>query len=296
MANNKQTPVIELVNLSKNFKDVHAVDDVNLQVMTGQIYGFLGPNGAGKTTTIRCIMNFIYPSSGEVRLFGQPIQTASPELYNKIGFLSSESTFYESWTGQRHIDYLAKVYGSPIESAQKLVKRLSLDTHSKVRQLSSGNKQKLAIVLALMHNPNVLILDEPTRGLDPLLQHEFYKILREAKQAGVTIFMSSHNLAEVEQICDEVGLIRQGKIVTSSSMESLRKMQTHIISVRFAEDYKTIDFNLPNIEIVHQINHELTMRVNGDFNKLLGRLAKYKLHDMDVNHASLEEIFMRYYK
>jgi ABC-2 type transport system ATP-binding protein len=295
MAMNKQSrPVIEAQNLAKHFGSVSALSGVSLSVEPGQIYGFLGPNGAGKTTTIRCLMGFIRPDTGIAKVLGEPVDISDNRLKNRIGYLASDTAFYPAWNGHQHASYMQSVRQIGIDYLP-LAKRLGLDMATKARKLSTGNKQKLALLLALMHDPELLILDEPTRGLDPLLQRELYSILRELRDRGRTIFMSSHNLSEVQEICDEVGIIKSGKIVASDTLLSLRKLQTHVINLTFAEPFDVADFKLPNVEINHANKTSLVVSATGDLNPLLRILPKYMIADIDINHASLEEVFMRYY-
>ena len=287
--------VIQVSGLAKRFGLVRALDGVDLVVQPGQVYGFLGPNGAGKTTTIRCLLGFIRPNQGDVQLFGQPAWQVEAGIRNRIGYLSSDALFYNSWSPAQHINFAQSVRRTE-SIALELAERFNLDMNTKFRKLSSGNKQKLGLVLALMHKPDLLILDEPTRGLDPLLQRELYAVLREVKARGGTVFMSSHNLSEVEQVCDEVGIIRQGKMVASDTLQSLRKMQTHVIKIVTGDELRLDEFNqLPNVEVVGHNSHELTAKVDGDFNAFMKLATKYTLHDIDISHASLEEVFLRYY-
>ncbi len=287
--------IIELKKVSKQFGSKLALDNVSMVVEKGQIFGFLGPNGAGKTTTIRCLMDFIRPTGGAVKLFGKPLDRLDINYKNKIGFLSADSVLYGNWSGNAHIKFIATMHGSR-GVADQLVSRFDLDLRPKVRHLSSGNKQKLALVLALMHEPDLLVLDEPTRGLDPILQQEIYSILRELRREGKTVFMSSHNLAEVEQICDRVGIIREGKIVASESMQSVRGMQMHIVKVVFATTYNIRDYQIDKVDIKSSSKKELELHVHGDLNVLLTRLLRHPIRDIDISHASLEDVFMRFYQ
>lgn len=291
---NNIEPVIRISGLSKHFGEVRALDNVSISVLPGRIFGFLGPNGAGKTTTIRCLMDFIRPNAGEVALFGKKYVELKPDVKNRIGFLSSEESYYKKWTARQHFRYVEAVRGRG-SSALVLAERLGLELGTKVRKLSTGNRQKLGLILAMMHDPELLILDEPTSGLDPILQREFHKILREARDRGCTVFMSSHNLSEVQQVCDEVAIIRDGRIVANGSLESLRKFQTHEVRLRFDKQFDRKDFELPNVKILSSNNVEITANVTGDFNDFLKAAVKYHVRDIDITHASLEEIFMRYY-
>ncbi len=287
--------MIELTKLTKSFGKKEAVSNLSLKVDQGQIFGFLGPNGAGKTTTIRSIMGFISPTSGSIKLFGKDIAKSGVEYKNSIGYLSADNALYGGWNSKEHIEFVASVRQIS-HDAYSLADRFGLDTNTKFQYLSSGNKQKLGLILAIMHEPDILILDEPTRGLDPILQQEIYTILGNIKKRGGTVFMSSHNLSEVEQVCDQIGIIRAGKLVTQETMQSIHKMKTHIVKVVFADEYRKSDFEANNIEIKTADKTNLELQLTGDINDLLNRLSKYRVHDIQVNHASLEDIFLRYYK
>ena len=286
--------VIELENVSKTFGAKKAVNDVSLSLTDGEIYGFLGPNGAGKTTTIRMIMDFIRPSSGSVKLFDKDIGPNSVKNLHKIGFLSADSVLYSNWNAQQHISYVENIRGKK-SSAATLSQKFGLDVHTKYHRLSSGNKQKLALILALMHSPKLLILDEPTRGLDPLLQQEIYEILIDFKKSGGSVFMSSHNLSEVQKVCDHVGIIRDGRMVASETMNTLREMHLHQITVQFEKPVDVEKFRLPNVEIKKATKHEITANVQGDLNPFMSNVMQYKISDIEIGHVSLEDMFMRYY-
>ncbi len=214
--------VIQIDNLKKYFGQTKAVDGISFEVKKGEIFGFLGPNGAGKTTTIRCMMDFLRPDEGTIEILGLDAQTDSPKLKGDIGFLSEEVNLYHNWTGQEHINLVKKIRGGGIDESD-LIAKLDFNPQKKVKKLSLGNKQKLGLILALMHQPKILILDEPTTGLDPLLQQTIYEILQSEAQKGNTIFMSSHNLFEVERLCDRVCIIKNGKIVAIESIPEERR-------------------------------------------------------------------------
>src|SRR5665647_1035184 len=226
---NESKQAIRVQALSKSFGATQALSEVSFTVPYGSIFGFLGPNGAGKTTTIRCLMDFIRPSDGSITIMEQDAHDDSTALKQSIGYLSSDSQLNLNWTAQEHIDFFESIKGRGKNRA-KLVERLGLDTRSKVRALSSGNKQKLAIVLCFIGDPQLLIMDEPTRGLDPLLQNVLYDILTGFVDSQKTVFFSSHNLTEVEHICDSVLLIRNGRVVEEKTMDSIRDMKVNIVS------------------------------------------------------------------
>ena len=286
--------ILTLSNVTKDFGNQKGIFDVNLEIRRGEIFGFLGPNGAGKTTTIRCIMDFIRPQNGVITVAGHNSQTESVAAKQNIGFLPAESQLYEHWTGYDHVRFYQSVKGA--SSTEANAKRLGLDLSVQVRNLSTGNRQKLALVLALLGKPKLIIMDEPTKGLDPLLQQEIYDILKEYKQRGGTVFVSSHNLPEVEKICDRVGVIKDGHIVANESMEQIRAMSTHLVTIISGQKLNSKDFAHGNVTILHQTDKHLILKVTGDLNKVVGAAAKYPLKDLEVTHANLEDIFMEYYK
>lgn len=214
--------VIEVKNFTKYFGKTKAVNDISFSVQKGEIFGFLGPNGAGKTTTIRSMMDFIRPTGGHIAILGLDAQKNSVELKRKVGYLSGELRLYKKWTGQDHIDFVKNLHGGEV-IAKEISERFDFDPSLKVKSLSSGNRQKLGIVMAFMTQPELLIMDEPTNALDPLLQNEMYELIEEVTQNGTTVFMSSHNLAEVDRVCSRVAIIKEGKIVATESIKNLKK-------------------------------------------------------------------------
>lgn len=281
---------IEVRNLYKHFGSVKAIDGATFTVPAGKIFGFLGPNGAGKTTAIQCLMNFIYPTSGEMKILGQDVLQAGVELRRRIGYLPSDSHLYDHWTGQQHIDFVAATRG--IAPSSKLIDRLGFNPKVRVKHLSTGNRQKLQLILAFLGGSKLVIMDEPTRGLDPILQNELYKILREYKNGGGTVFMSSHNLPEVEKVCDSIAVIRRGKIVVEETLQSLRDKSIHNLSVIFEKATDPKKFIRPGVTVVHHSGQTFTLRVKGDINHTLALICKNKLKDVEITHASLEEIFL----
>ncbi len=285
---------IEINNLKKYFGHIKAVDGISIEVEKGVLFGFLGPNGAGKTTTIRCMMNFLHPLAGSITILGKDAQKDYVELKKQIGYLSSNSHLYGDWDGQTHIDFIRRFYKHKDKSDQ-LVRRFGLDTKIKSKYLSSGNKQKLSLVLAFMTEPEMIILDEPTQGLDPLLQNEVYELLQELAQQGSTVFMSSHNLAEVERVCGRVGIIKKGKMVASQSIAVLKEKKLNIINAQFEEPVDKQEFLDENTELIKEFTNGLLLRVKGDINPALARLGKHRLTHIEISQPSLEDIFLEYY-
>lgn len=286
---------IEIKNLKKHFGTVKAVDDISFSVEQGQIFGFIGPNGAGKTTTIRMMINFIRPDSGEISILGKDAQRDEACLKKEIGFLSGEVHLYSNWTGKQHIEFTKKLNGKH-DISEALIKRLNLDVSKKAKQLSSGNKQKLGLVLAFMSKPQLLVLDESTNGLDPLLQKEIYQIIKESVADGATVFMSSHNLPEVERVCDHVGIIREGKMIARESIQSLKKKKVYTIRAEFSKKVSPKEILGKNDELVQEIENGLVFNVKEDINPILNKLSTHDVKDLEVTQASLEDIFLTYYQ
>lgn len=287
--------VIEVKNLKKYFGDTKAVDDISFNVERGEIFGFLGPNGAGKTTTIRTMMDFIRPTGGSIEILGKDAQKDAVELKKKIGYLSGYVQLYPKWTGQTHINFVKKLNGKS-DISESLIKRFNFDPTIKAKKLSTGNRQKLGIIMAFMTKPELLIMDEPTNSLDPLLQNEVYEMLEEVTQQGATVFMSSHNLAEVDKVCHRVGIIRKGKMAAMESITSLKSKRIYTITSRFEEKVPESDLALDGLSIKKEIMGGYIMSYKGDINKLVAFLHDKKLNDIQIEHASLEDIFLEFYE
>ena len=286
---------INITGLNKKYGTKPALKNVSLSVKQGEIFGFLGPNGAGKTTTIRCIMDFIRPDSGSVNVFAKNAQKDTLAIKSMIGYLPADNQLYEKWNAQQHIDFYSSIKGSPAES-KKLLAKLGLGPDLQVRHMSTGNRQKLGFILTFIGKPKLLILDEPTKGLDPLLQNEIYEILKRYAADGGTVFLSSHNLAEVDHLCTNVGVIRGGEIVANKSMDDIRAMKIHIVTITY-NDSKNIKIpKISNVEVVNSSPGRIVLRARGGVNQLIRELGKQDLKDLEITHAPLEDVFMEYYK
>lgn len=289
------TDIISIKDLKKYFGKLHAVDGISFDVKEGEIFGFLGPNGAGKSTTIRCLMGFNKPTDGKISVFDYDMTVDSIKAKRQIGYLPGNVKLYDLWTGWDHIRFFEKVRGKS-NNIDELMKRFDFNPSLKFRHLSSGNKQKLGLILALMHEPKLLVMDEPTVGLDPLLQNEIHKILKEMRDRGTTILISSHNLPEVEGLCDRVAIIKEGKLVAVESIKALGEKKLHKIDVRFIGKFKTEDFKIDGIDSIREVDGGLMITASGDLNPILNAVTKYKVSDLEITHASLEDVFMKFYE
>lgn len=287
--------VIEVTNLSKNFGEIKAVDNISFAIEKGEIFGFLGPNGAGKTTTIRCLMDFIRPSSGNISIMGFDSQKDSARIKKQIGYLSGNVKLYNGWTGKEHFAFLESIRGKS-KNLKELIEKLDFNPRLKAGHLSSGNRQKLGLILALMHEPEVIIMDEPTVGLDPLLQNVIYEILEEFQKQGKTIFMSSHNLPEVERLCRRVGIIRAGKLVAVENISDLHAKKMHHIAIQYDGNFQKTDFKIPGVEVEEVLSDSIILAAKGDINPVIAKIAKQKITDIEITHATLEEVFLEFYK
>ena len=287
--------IIVIKGFKKYFGKLHAVDGIDLEVKKGEILGFLGPNGSGKSTTIRCLMGFNRPTDGVIHVFGYDMSTDSVKAKTQIGYLPGNVKLYDNWTGWDHIRFFEGVRGKSI-NIDNLINRFNFDPTAKFKHLSSGNQQKLGLILALMHQPKLLVMDEPTVGLDPLLQNEIYKVLMEMRDLGTTIFISSHNLPEVERLCDRVAIIKEGKLVAVENIKTLGDKKLHKIEVRLADKYNLSEFEINGVEKVEAVSDGLLITVGGDLNPVLHVLARHKIIDLEITHASLEDVFMKFYE
>ena len=280
--------------LTKDYGDNHGVFDLNLEVPRGEIFGFIGPNGAGKTTAIRLLMDLIHPDRGTVRLLGLDARRDSVAIKHKVGYLPGELMQWPRVTAGYVIGMLAGLRGGIDENyLGKLAQRLNLDLSRRYDDLSHGNKQKVGLLQAFMPRPELLILDEPTLGLDPLVQHEFRDLLREAVADGATVFLSSHVLAEVELVCDRIGLIRDGRLLKVGSLNELRAMRIHRIEAVFTGELDAAQLQqLPGVSQPHISGHQFTCSVQGSIGPLLESLAAAGVVELDSHEMSLEEVFL----
>ena len=287
---------IEIKNLTKVYGKNRGIQDINISIKEGEIYGFIGPNGAGKSTTIKTILNFIYPTSGEALIFGMDSVKESEKIKEHIGYVPSEVRYYDDVKVKDIIKYAQSFYPkSNKEYIDRICNELELDMNKKMGELSLGNKKKVAIAQSLINNPKLLILDEPTNGLDPLMQKKLFKILIEEKEKGNTVFLSSHNLVEVQNLCDRVCVIKEGKIVDIIEIEKSKtelKLKVTLSSSDITDD--TI-LNLSD-KIVDKNGNLYTFIYSKNIDSLVKELANYKIDELLIEKENLEDAFLNYYE
>ena len=290
-------PVIATRGLTKHYGRVRGIENLDLQVNAGEVFGFLGPNGAGKSTTINLLMGFRRASSGQARVFGHDPFTQAPQVHRRLGFTPGELSLYEHLTSRQLFEYLGRLRGQiDWDYTRQLTERFRLDPTRKIKTLSKGNKQKVGLIQAWLHRPDLLILDEPTSGLDPLMQHEFAELVREARAEGRTVFLSSHVMAEVEQICDRAAIIRDGRLVSIEEISELHRRSLRHLEVQFVTRVpKDVLRGIPGVRDIHVDQHTLRATVAGSMDAVLKRLTKHRIKNLTSEHASLEELFFELY-
>jgi ABC-2 type transport system ATP-binding protein len=291
--------IIETINLTHRYGDFTAVKDVNLTIYEGEIFGFLGPNGAGKTTTIRMLLDFIRPDEGSAKLFGMDSVEQSVEIRKRVGFLPAELALWENQTGKQYIKWLSSIHNKDLmPEAKRLAERLQFDLNRKLSGMSTGMKRKIGIIAAMAHKPPLLILDEPTNGLDPLMQAEFHRLMREVRQEGRTVFLSSHMLTEVEEICDRVAIIRDGEIQAVETIEKLTRVSFRWLTLTFANAIEPNGFReVDGVTNFDVDGRSIRMKVAGDANidQLVKLAAQHTVEDLTFEQPTLEEIFLAFY-
>jgi ABC-2 type transport system ATP-binding protein len=289
------TAPIHLADLHKHFGGVKAVDGVSLTVEQGEIFGFLGPNGAGKSTTIRTLLGFLHPTSGTARVFGTDStdRAGMREIKTELGYLPSDVQFPEGVTGREALDYYASLKGD--ERREDLLDDFPVPLDRKIKTYSRGNRQKLAIVQAFMHEPDLLVMDEPTAGLDPLVQERFYDFLDSEVERGATVFFSTHILSEVRRMCERVAIIRAGQLVTVETIDDLLSKSGKVVHVRSPDALAPDDFRFEGVASAETEDGGLRLLVTGNYDELLGRLTEYHVTDLDVRETAIEDVFMHFY-
>ena len=292
-------PTVKTHNLTKYYKrgKILGLKNLNLTIEDGEIFGFIGPNGAGKSTTIRLLLDFIRPTSGTATIFGLDSFRDSVKIHEMIGYLPGEIFLEENQTGQECLNYF-KGFKKEIDEKylERLIKSFQLNLNIKIREYSKGNKQKLAIILALMHKPKLLILDEPTSGLDPVNQHEFYNLINETKKWGTTTFFSTHILEEAENICDRVGIIKDGTLLKIENVDEFRQKNIRDIRLKTKIDIPLEKLHLKNVKAAEKTPYGYRLTTVGENGKIIKALTDFEINDFRITEPSLEEIFMHYYK
>jgi ABC-2 type transport system ATP-binding protein len=291
------TAVISTEKLAKAYGTHRGIIDVDLEVRQGEVFGFLGPNGAGKTTTIRLLLDLIRPTGGRATVFGIQTDVDPVAIHRRVGYLPGEFTLYDRLTGQQTLEYFGNLRGGVDRAYQaELIEKFDLDPSRRFREYSKGNKQKVGLIVALQHRPELLILDEPTAGLDPLVQQTFFHAIREAVAEGRTVFLSSHVLSEAEKTCDRVAIIRDGRLVRVDRVDALRDLAAHEVELRFAGPVPVAPFAaLPGVSRVVAEDHVLRMHVAGPIDPVVKAAAAYPLTDFVSREPSLEETFLAEY-
>lgn len=290
---------IQVKDLEKFYGKVHALRGVDLEVKRGEVYGFLGPNGAGKTTAIRCMLDLIRPQGGTLSVLGLNPQEEPEAIKELVGYLPGELHVDENMTARQVFRFFNRLRGnrSNWDFIEELSERLKLELRSPIKNFSKGNKQKVGVVQALMHKPELLLLDEPTSSLDPLMQQEVLRMLAEAQDNGATVFFSSHIISEVQAIADRVAIIREGKIVEVAVTADLLNRSMRQVRIRFQQPTEAEElYKLPGVELIAKDDGMgLLLQVEGEMDTLIKTLAKYPVNDFETERASLEEIFLTYY-
>jgi ABC-2 type transport system ATP-binding protein len=294
--------VIQITNLSKDYKTkegpFRALNRLNLMVKEGEIFGYLGPNGSGKTTTIRMMFDFIRPTEGKINILGLDAQSDSVALHHKVGFIPGELNLWRNEKAGDIIRFVGNVRGSlDMNYVNQLAERLQFDMSKKMRDYSTGNKRKIGLILAMMNKPEVLILDEPTTGLDPLMQHIFNQMMEEVRDEGRTVFLSSHVLSEVQAICDRVGVLRNGDLKAVETVDTLMEAEFRWVVLRYREVPQNID-KLAAVAGVSDVSiegNDVTLRMFGDFDPMLKVASEQYVVDLETKEPTLEEIFLEYY-
>jgi ABC-2 type transport system ATP-binding protein len=291
----KAAKPIQAEGLTKRYGETLALDGLDLSIEPGEVYGYLGPNGAGKTTTIRLLLGIHRPTRGRAALFGIDAWADPVEAHRRVAYVSGEPFLWPGMTGAETIEFLARLHGGTDRAYRdELVQRFELDTKKKVRALSKGNRQKVQLVAALATRADLLVLDEPTSGLDPLMEMAFRECIREAKERGQAVFLSSHILSEVEALCDRVGILREGRLVDQGTLAELRHLSTQTVDVTFSDRVPQLP-PLPGVQVNQAGPNALRFEVSGSVGPVINALAGHPVTALVSREPSLEEIFMHHY-
>ena len=291
--------IIDIKDLSKFYGKDRGIENVNLKINEGEIFGFIGPNGAGKSTTIRILMNLIFPTSGSARIMGMDVVRRTKDIKHQVGYIPSDGNVYSSMDVNEFLEYCIRFY--KVQDGNRRIAELSnmfeLDLKRRISDLSSGNRKKVSIVQSLIHSPGLLIMDEPTIGLDPLMQSIFFELLRSENKKGMTIFFSSHILSEVQILCRRVAIIKEGSIIQLEDIDTLRKKQLKKVFIEFGEQVSSEDFRISGTKnLISGPGNVLSFMYSGNINELVNLFPGKKLNNLMIEEPSLDEIFMHYYQ
>ena len=294
---NASAAAIELDRLTKRYGAARGIEDVTLAVQTGEVFGFLGPNGTGKTTTIRTLLNLLHPTSGAARVFGLDSRRDAAAIHARLGNLPGDFAYDPRMTGRDLLVFLAGLRGlRGVGQGEALARRFQADLDRPLGELSRGNRQKIGLVQAAFHEPDLLVLDEPTAGLDPLMQEEFLAFVAEEREQGRTILLSSHDLDEVERVCDRVGIIREGRLIAIENVAAITARAYRHVTIQFAEPVDAEEFSsLPGVSELERANGRISFRAEGDLDAVVKQAARHTVTDIELSHPTLEEVFLTYY-
>ena len=289
--------VIETDQLTKRYGTSRGIEDVSIAVDRGEVYGFLGPNGAGKTTTIRTLLDLLHPTRGRALLFGLDSRAASLEIRARLGNLPGDFSCDPALSGREFLRFCAEARGMrDLGSASLLAERFEADLDRRIGELSTGNRQKVGLIQALFHDPELLVLDEPTTGLDPLMQEEFLAVVTEYRDRGGTVFLSSHDLDEVERVCDRVAIIREGRLAAVERVADLRGRAYHHVSIDFESPIEAAEFaRIPGVSELEATGSHVSFKATGALDAVVKTAARHTVEDIELTEPTLEEIFLTFY-
>lgn len=289
-------PPLELDGLTKYYGPNVGVEELTFRANAGEVLGFLGPNGSGKTTAIRLLLGFLKPTAGSARVLGLDSQTESVAIRRRIGYLPGDVSLYNDRTGDELLDFSLRVHGFEDRSlASRIIDALSVRMDRTIKKCSRGMRQKVAIVLAMAHDPELLIMDEPTSGLDPLVQRTLLDVLREEAKRGKTIFFSSHVLSEAEEMCDRVAILMNGRLAELDTIEGLRSQKYKQVTLAYSGEEPNLE-GLPEFQVLWRRDHRMAFRARFEPNDLIARLARVTVEDLTISEPSLEDVFLDYYR
>ena len=292
-------PIIDITDLSKFYGKARGIEHINLEIGEGEIFGFIGPNGAGKSTTIRILMNLIFPTGGSARIMGMDVIRDTKKIKMQVGYIPSDASAYSSMNVNEFLSYCIRFYNvqNGAQRISELSEMFELDLTRQITDLSLGNRKKVSIIQSLLHSPKLLILDEPTTGLDPLMQSVFFELLHSENKKGMTIFFSSHILGEVQMFCKRVAIIKGGKIIQIEDIDNLRKKQLKKVSVELVDHLNTENLGIRGVEnVITGPGNILSFMYSGNINELVNFLSGKKIVNLMIEEPSLDEIFLHYYK